>query len=76
MIGPRAYEDLFLMKHAEWKVFHVEYGGRRYTYAYDWETLAMFESATMFKEWCIEDVMTLGGRYADSIQMIDGDEEE
>lgn len=71
MIGPQAYENLFLTKHSEWKVFHVEYGGRRYTYSYDWETLAMYENAAMFKEWCVEDVMTLGGMYADKIEVIE-----
>ncbi len=73
MIGPRAYEDLFQTKHSEWKVFHVEYGGRRYTYSYDWETLVMFEGITMYKEWCIEDAMTLGGKYADSIEVIENE---
>ena len=71
MIGPRAYEDLFQTDTVVWKVFHVEYGDRRYTYSYDWETLAMFENATMFKEWCIEDAMTLDGKYADSIEVIE-----
>tara|TARA_R100001510_G_scaffold8892_2_gene6840 strand:+ start:2443 stop:2670 length:228 start_codon:yes stop_codon:yes gene_type:complete len=65
MIGPQAYENLFQTKHSEWKEFHVEYGGMRYTYSYDWEILSMYESMTEFKEWCIEDVMTLGGKYAD-----------
>ena len=71
MIGPMAYEDLFLTKHSKWKVMHVEYDGMRYTYSYDWEVLEMFGSAKKFKEWCIEDAMTLGGKYADSIEVIE-----
>ena len=71
MIGPQAYENLFLTKHPEWKEIHVEYGGRRYTYSYDWEVLAMFENATMFKEWCIEDVEERDGMYADRIEVIE-----
>lgn len=74
MIGPQAYENLFLTKHNEWKEFHVEYGGRRYTYSYDWEVLTLFEQEdgkTMFKEWCIEDVEENGGKYADRIEVIE-----
>tara|TARA_R110002020_G_C15699172_1_gene720695 strand:+ start:130 stop:345 length:216 start_codon:yes stop_codon:yes gene_type:complete len=70
MIGPEAYENMFQWKQDERREYHVEYGGRRYIYTYDWETLAMFEGATMFKEWCIEDAMTLGGKYAVSIEVV------
>ena len=71
MIGPQAYENLFLTKHPEWKEIHVEHGGSRYTYSYDWEVLSMFEGMAGFRQWCIEDVEERSGMYADSIEVIE-----
>ena len=71
MIGPQAYENLFLTKHPEWKEIHVEHEGQRYTYSYDWEILSMYESMAGFRQWCIEDVEERGGMYADKIEVIE-----
>ena len=71
MIGPQAYENLFLTKHPERKEIHVEHGGSRYTYSYDWEVLSMFEGMAGFRQWYIEDVEERSGMYADRIEVVE-----
>ena len=75
MIGPQAYENLFLTEQPKMGAVLMEHEGSRYTYSYDWEILSMFEGMTGgmtgFKQWCIEDVMERGGMYADSIEVIE-----
>jgi hypothetical protein len=69
MIGPQAYENLFQTKPPKMETVCLRLNGRRYSYAYDWEILSMYESMTEFKQWCLEDVMERDGMYADSIEV-------
>ena len=71
MIGPQAYENLFLTKHPKMKDVVMEHEGQRYFYSYDWEILEMFDSMIEFEVWCMEDVKERGGMYADSIEVIE-----
>lgn len=78
MIGPQAYENLFLVsylaltdEHQGMRIYVVEHEGRHYIYSYDWEILSMFESMAGFRQWCIEDVEENGGMYADRIEVIE-----
>jgi hypothetical protein len=71
MIGPQAYENLFLTKHPKMKEVFIEHEGQRYTYPYDWEILSMYEGMAGFRQWCIEDVEERGGMYADRIEVIE-----
>ena len=69
MIGPQAYENLFQTEPPKMKTVCLRLNGRRYSYAYDWEILSMYEGMTEFKQWCLEDVMERDGMYADSIEV-------
>lgn len=71
MIGPQAYENLFLTEQPEMKALIIVHDAQRYTYSYDWEILEMFDGMVAFRQWCIEDVEERGGMYADRIEVIE-----
>jgi len=72
MIGPQAYENLFLtMQEANLKACSYTLNGIRYTYTYDWEIISMFQSVEGFEQWCLEDIMERQGEYADKKELIE-----
>ena len=65
MIGPQAWENLFLPKRKQTTV--VEGGGKAYTYTF-FEPWEMFESHSEMMDWCEADVRDNNGYYADTIK--------
>ena len=71
MIGPQAYEELFLVKHIpSTKGITITHDNICYTYHYNvcWQ---LFDSHEQFKQWCIEDATERQGEYADKKEMIE-----
>ena len=77
MIGPQAYENLFLTKKPiDVSAFVLECSGYRFYYTYDWEDLALFEGRTPFLRYIIENVDLHAGEDADMIETIYADDIE
>jgi len=70
MIGPRAWENLFLSVDFSTKDLTIRHDGVRYTYIItpgDWE---LFETHERFKAWAMADVQDNSGGYANKKEKV------
>ena len=71
MIGPQAYEELYYAKPvaATHEGYVISHGGKEYTYQLHMPE--MWESISIWMDWCEHDVVKNNGEYADSVEVVE-----